>query len=154
MPTVTPSTIIPMDQRDAFWAKVERGGEDECWPFIGSRTVGYGYFYWGSSFGVRAHRVAYSLTHNIELRRDDVILHRCDNPPCCNPAHLTLGTHADNVADKVAKGRARGGNSGKTHCQRGHALSPPNTYATPDGRRQCRTCAAGRQRAYKARAAA
>jgi hypothetical protein len=51
-----------------------------------------------------AHRVAWMLAHG-EIPDGLCVLHRCDNPPCINIDHLFLGTHADNVADKMAKGR-------------------------------------------------
>lgn len=55
-----------------------------------------------------AHRVALELSGFI-LRDDDVVMHRCDNPPCCNPAHLSIGTAAENSRDAQRKGRnARG----------------------------------------------
>ena len=51
-----------------------------------------------------AHRVTWQLT-NGEIADGLFVLHKCDNPGCCNPGHLFLGTHAANMADKVAKGR-------------------------------------------------
>lgn len=68
-------------------------------------------------------------------------LHSCDNSRCVSPAHLRWGTHAENMADKVARGRCRNQYTDAMHCKRGHALSDDNTYVNPaSGSRQCRTC--------------
>ena len=93
--------------QDRFWNHVTILGSNDCWPWNGTRDPEWGYG------GVRvedrierSHRVAFFLTHGYWPK---VCRHSCDNPPCCNPAHLLDGTHADNAADKVARGRARGG---------------------------------------------
>lgn len=89
---------------DRFWAKVDARSDDECWPWIGSRNRdGYGTFGLASRKTVLAHRFAYATTVGEPMRQN--VLHRCDNPPCCNPAHLFLGDQAANVADAIAKGR-------------------------------------------------
>lgn len=89
------------DQPDRFWAKVDRRGDDECWPWLGAiSTQGYG------RAGKRgyAHRLAYelavgSIPDELEIR------HACDNPPCCNPAHLSVGERWENVRDMLVRGR-------------------------------------------------
>lgn len=56
-----------------------------------------------------------------------MVLHRCDNPPCCNVSHLFLGTNADNMADRKAKGRyanvARGSGSAQAKLTEAQVLS-------------------------------
>lgn len=88
-----------------FWAKVAIAGENDCWPWLGRRTDrGYGEYHL-SGERWRSHRFALADT-GIELG-EKIVLHKCDNPPCCNPKHLTVGTYADNNADMRAKGRAK-----------------------------------------------
>lgn len=87
-----------------FWSRVEVGARDACWPFKGSKDRdGYGRFqHQGKKW--RAHRFALFLTHGSAVA-DLCVLHTCDNPACCNPDHLTPGTHQQNMADRDRKGR-------------------------------------------------
>ena len=84
---------------------------DGCWLWAGGRTErGYGRFKVDGKT-IRASRWAYE--HFIGPIPDGLcVLHRCDNPPCVNPAHLFVGTDADNVRDCLAKGRHRHGGTG------------------------------------------
>ena len=99
----------------------------------------------------RTHRVAWELAHG-PIPEGVQVLHHCDNPPCAQTkptdgypdGHLFLGTNAENMADRDAKGR--GWNQGKTHCLRGHLFDEANTYMWR-GRRQCRTCNKAREQA-------
>jgi len=101
-----------------FWAKVRLGSPGECWEWTASRNAtGYGQFCFGGTKR-RAHRVAYALTHG-EIPAGMCALHRCDNPPCVNPAHLFLGTQEDNNADRDEKGRQRSP-CGDRHWTRTH----------------------------------
>ena len=83
---------------DRFWPKIDRsGGPSACWPWIGARNRrGYGRISVGGKNQL-AHRVAYSLV--VGTPEGTMILHSCDNPPCCNPAHLRSGTAGDNTDD-------------------------------------------------------
>lgn len=88
------------------WAKVERRGPDECWPWTGCRRRGYGLVKVGGKRGVArsAHRVVYELTRG-PIPPNAVVLHACDNPPCCNPRHLRIGDQHDNARDRELRGR-------------------------------------------------
>jgi hypothetical protein len=92
---------------DRFWEKVDRSaGQEACWPWTGAITSqhGYGCVQWqGRVLG--AHKVAWVLT-NGPVPKGLCVLHKCDNRPCCNPAHHFLGTKKDNSKDAFSKDRA------------------------------------------------
>lgn len=89
---------------DELWDKIDTsGGPDACWPWTGNTAHGYGI----TSDGKKAHRVTYGILVEGIIPGMD-ICHKCDNPPCCNPAHLFQGTALDNWRDMVRKGRDNG----------------------------------------------
>lgn len=88
-----------------FWSKVEKRGSEECWPWRAATTVsGYGQFTLRGT-RVRANRVSMELVRGVALTPSEFVCHTCDNPRCVNPAHLVVGTHADNMRDMCSKGR-------------------------------------------------
>lgn len=76
-----------------------------CWFWIGSlfENSGYGRFSINSVY-YPSHRIMYKLQYDKDIA-DKLICHTCDNPTCCNPAHLFEGTHKDNIQDCIKKGR-------------------------------------------------
>jgi hypothetical protein len=94
-----------------FWAKVNKDGPvvreelGPCWVWTACQLkAGYGLF--GAGKLRTAHRVSYEIA-NGAIPDGSIVLHRCDVPACVRPDHLRLGTHAENTADMIAKGRGR-----------------------------------------------
>jgi hypothetical protein len=88
-----------------FWSKVRRGEPDECWPWTGEIDRGYGRFYTTGREHKHAHRLAYEFSAR-PIPAGLHVLHSCDNRPCCNPAHLRVGTNEENVRDRVSRERS------------------------------------------------
>jgi hypothetical protein len=102
---------IPVNER--FWKYVDVRGEDDCWEWTAYRNEdGYGKLRDGQST-TSTHRISWEI-HFGEIPEGMLVCHKCDNPPCCNPAHLFLGTYLDNSTDKINKGRDNH-SSGENH---------------------------------------
>jgi hypothetical protein len=140
---------------ERVWEKVDRRGPDECWPWTGATD--------GKDRGsiavidasgtkhspMKAPRAVWIIVYG-EVP-EGFVCHSCDNPICCNPAHLWIGSRQDNIDDMVAKGRqSRLFPYGKTHCPNGHEYTEENTIK-PDGVRRCRECTRRRSRDYRRR---
>lgn len=117
--------------------KIEIAGE--CWLWQAStNSDGYGQFQlYGRPW--RAHRASWTL-HIGPIPEGLHVLHSCDTPLCINPSHLRLGTHQENMQDRVLRKTGTNQHKGKTHCKRGHEYNQENTYVRKDGRRQCNPC--------------
>ena len=99
-----------------LWSKIDRRSADACWPWTCGLSHGYGALRIGHGRKVPAAGAVFALI-NGSVPAGKLVRHSCDNPPCCNPAHLLLGDDKDNADDRTARGRdepnrARGDRSG------------------------------------------
>lgn len=106
-----PYPVLSEDQKARFWRNVSIGDADSCWMWTGCvDRVGYGIAHFNLR-SWRAHRIALILSLGFDIG-NLVAMHICDNPGCCNPAHLKAGTSKENSRDMVIKGR---GYQGEKH---------------------------------------
>ena len=129
------------DDRARFWSKVRVS--DGCWLWSGAPNA-EGYGEWGYAAGtVLAHRVALIFS-GTAIPDGMFVLHSCDTPMCCNPGHLRVGTHEENMTDQRRRGRNE--RASRTHCPAGHEYTEENTYLRPGtlpafgSARDCRKC--------------
>jgi len=100
--------VNPEKVKEQFYGKTFINS-DGCWIWKGLLDrIGYGWFTLGKE-DFKAHRVSYTVFKG-EIPDGMLVLHTCDNPSCCNPEHLWLGTQKDNMKDCAKKERLRGMN--------------------------------------------
>lgn len=126
--------------------------ESGCWEYRGARNAkGYGVVSVHKRGQRKAHRVMYEWMHGPFPEDRPLARHRCDNPSCINPSHIVPGTHEENMADMVERGRSV---RSHTHCAANHEYTTDNTRWRSRGSRwlrECRECMRARNRAYYAR---
>lgn len=87
----------------------DKGAPDECWIWWGYiNRGGYGRLLHKETDGrmkTLAHRTSWEMANDEKIPDGWVVRHTCDTPACVNPAHLEIGTHADNVQDQIERGR-------------------------------------------------
>ena len=138
---------IPVKERLLSGIKIDP--DSGCWLWQrGHNGMGYGQIGIGSMRdnsrrGALAHRVSYEIFKG-SIPNELFVLHKCDAPRCVNPDHLFPGTQADNMADKLAKGRHH--YAKRTHCFNGHLYAGDNLIFPKVGGRGCRTCERERDR--------
>lgn len=133
---------------EKFLENVSKSEKNDCWMWTGPRRGmkrnEYG-FIWLQGKRYSAHRVSWKLHYgpipsrikNVDTR-GVCVLHKCDNTLCVNPDHLFIGSHIDNMKDKIDKRRHAAHK--QTHCKRGHEFSEKNTYLSRSNERHCRMC--------------
>jgi hypothetical protein len=117
-PIAEPLLSVNLTERQIckFWNKIRLIGalDDDCWEWSEQCHKGYGYFRFEGQI-LYTHRLSYFLTFGPFLQHLR-ICHKCDNPPCCNPSHLFLGTDSDNFLDMHQKGRRVAARGEKAGC--------------------------------------
>jgi HNH endonuclease len=140
-------------QFEKLIAKVEIVTESGCWIWMGAYFADrpYAAHRYGLT-GIKidgvwrtrtTHRAMWYAVHGWPVKGLEVC-HRCDVPLCCNPNHLFLGTHQENMQDSKQKGRHF--LNRKTICKRGHPLSGDNLFVDQNGCRHCVACCTVRAR--------
>lgn len=103
--TMKPLPFLSRSDGEYFWSLVAIGTESECWPWRGQVNNGAGRLKLRNRTMI-ASRLAYAFANGADPY-PWLVCHKCDNPSCCNPAHLFLGSPKDNMQDMLAKGRYR-----------------------------------------------
>lgn len=138
----------------SFWARVQVGAADECWPWLSARNqAGYGVLFTPMvrtrRRSVRAHRAAYALTHG-RLPADGELDHLCRNRICVNPLHLELVTARVNISRGLCPTAAATRARLQGRCLNGHVIADVGLYRSC-GREMCAQCCRDSSARYRER---